>query len=179
MQKIVFLFVYQIVPSRLHKICLVSLFHIMCQQCNVSISVHSTSLYWNQTWCAEKWQASSRSLNGENAVAVTLKAGRDSALQREIFVVFCDNRYQTAALCWNASPVDLTWSLSLDAHQTLCAAICVTFTWWTMWGHSSDISFCLGSIWQRGSTLLSARKHDRVLEFLKGHYPFSEHLTRN
>lgn len=97
-------------------------------------------------------------------------------LRFEDSVVFCNNLSHWN-LVLNCISCRLNMVPFLDAHQALHTAICVTFTWWTMRGHSSDKSFCLGSLWQRASTLRSARMHDRVLGLLKGHYPFSEHLT--
>lgn len=49
---------------------------------------------------------------------------------------------------WSANTLN-TLSLFPGAHRVLFAVTCVTFTWWTMWEHSFDTSFCLESLARR------------------------------
>lgn len=123
--------------------------------------------------------ADSRSPNGEMTYAAAFSQNEpETEWPGSIWGVCFVIIYTKLRLCVTSQFLSTSCGLSpSDAHQAPHAAICVTFIWWTMRGHGSDISFCLGSLWQRVSTLLGARMHDSILGFLKGHYPFSEHLT--
>lgn len=129
--------------------------------------ISSSKLDW--TWLRLSWRADLRSPNGgiTHAAFFFRRKRHYSAVWTDFYPMTHTKLNRNVK--WRRQS-------AFYVRRGLRAAPRLTFAWWSMRGHSSDMLFCLGNGWQRGSTLLSARIHDSP-ELLKGHDPFSDHWT--